>query len=222
MITGFNTDIDFEGQVYHVQTEDKGLDNPVIETLVYTGGQILCARKDSYSELIISGTCDDEPVQRRMETQHREMIRDIRDGTLSKEDLEPFGRRFVSNRSFDEVVRIFLEEEVPVEKIRIEVLEPEDLCAGENTTIKLAVTEETTERPIPGASVVVKLVVKESSAVLFEARTDEQGRVETACELPTKPGAGARLLCEAVAAEFTAEVSCRVKRRRSRASVQPA
>jgi hypothetical protein len=221
MITGFNTDIDFEGQVFHVQTEDKGIDNPVIETLVYTGGQILCARKNSYSELIISGTCEEQPVQRRMETQHREMIRDIRDGTLSKEELEPFGRKFISNRSFDEVVRVFLEEEVPVEKIRIEVLEPEDLHAGENTTIKLAVTEETTERPIPGANVVVKLVGKQNSAVLFEARTDERGQVATPCALPIKPGVGATLLCEAVAEDFTAEVSCRVKRRRTRSSVQP-
>ena len=55
MITGFNTDITCEGQVFHIQTEDKGLANPIIETLVYTGGEIVCARKSSYAELAESG-----------------------------------------------------------------------------------------------------------------------------------------------------------------------
>jgi len=38
MITGFNTDVKHGAKVYHVQTEDKGRNNPKIETLVYVGG----------------------------------------------------------------------------------------------------------------------------------------------------------------------------------------
>ena len=41
MITGFNTDVEHDGVVYHVQTEDKGLDSPLILSLVYSGGAIL-------------------------------------------------------------------------------------------------------------------------------------------------------------------------------------
>lgn len=118
MITGFNTDIDFEGELYHVQTEDKGLANPVIETLVYSGGQIVCARKSSYAGLIASGTPEESAIHERMEAQHRDVIREIRDGTLTREDLEPFGWRVVSNKSFDEVVRAFLEEEASADAER--------------------------------------------------------------------------------------------------------
>jgi len=32
MITGFNSDIEYGGKVFHVQTEEKGLDNPVVIT----------------------------------------------------------------------------------------------------------------------------------------------------------------------------------------------
>src|SRR3712207_8634031 len=39
VITGFNTDIPFEGVTYHVQTEDKGLETPLILSLVYVGGR---------------------------------------------------------------------------------------------------------------------------------------------------------------------------------------
>ena len=41
VITGFNTDIEHDGVIYHVQTEDKGLDSPIILSLVYAGGTIL-------------------------------------------------------------------------------------------------------------------------------------------------------------------------------------
>ena len=75
MITGFNTDVEFEGRVYHVQTEDKGLDNPIIETLVYTGGEIVCARKNSYRQMLVKGDCHESMIQQRMEAQHRELIR---------------------------------------------------------------------------------------------------------------------------------------------------
>jgi hypothetical protein len=222
VITGFNTDIDFDGQVFHVQTEDKGVANPVVETLVYTGGQIVCARKSSYAELIASGQYEENRIQLRMETQHRELIREIRDGTLTKEDLEPFGSSVISDLSFDQVVRAFVEEHVPLEKIRLTVLDAEELRAGEQSTVKLSVTDETSERPVIGATVVVRLIGRgNKSNELFSATTDERGRVEASCAIPVKPGAGAALVCEAEAAGKTAEVRCRVKRR-GRASVQRA
>ena len=43
MITGFNSDVKYRGLVYHVQTEDKGAENPLIETLIYKGGEILAS-----------------------------------------------------------------------------------------------------------------------------------------------------------------------------------
>ncbi len=47
MITGFNTDVEYEGRVFHVQTEDKGRTNPVVESLVYSGGEIVASRRAS-------------------------------------------------------------------------------------------------------------------------------------------------------------------------------
>jgi hypothetical protein len=213
MITGFNTDIDFDGKVYHVQTEDKGLANPIIETLVYTGGQIVCARKSSYAGLVVAGKAGETTIQQQMETQHRELIREIREGALTKEDLEPFGWKVVSNKSFDEVVHAFLDEHVAVEKIRLDLLEPQDLRAGEQPTLKLVVIEDNSERPVGGADVVVKLVNRNATvAELISAQTDEQGLIVSPCEIPAKPGVGAALLCEALAAGQTAEIRCRVKR----------
>ena len=52
MITGFNSDVKYKGLVYHVQTEDKGRTNPVVESLVYARGEILYSRRTSYQDLV--------------------------------------------------------------------------------------------------------------------------------------------------------------------------
>src|SRR5438874_4179540 len=83
MITGHNTDINFNGKVYHVQTEDKGRGNPVVETLVYKGGEILDARRTSYIDLIKDGY-DEKKIIELIEQQHRTMITEIRGGKYEK------------------------------------------------------------------------------------------------------------------------------------------
>ncbi len=108
MLTGFNTDVEFNGQIYHVQTEDRGLANPVVESLVYSRGQIITARKTAYAELIENGACEGEQVLARMEAQHRDLMREIRNGAFDRGGLKPFGHGIVTNRSFDEVVAEFL------------------------------------------------------------------------------------------------------------------
>jgi len=55
MITGYNTDVVHDGVVYHVQTEDKGLESPIVLSLVYSGGAILAAKRSAYDDLIAAG-----------------------------------------------------------------------------------------------------------------------------------------------------------------------
>src|SRR5580765_2846671 len=79
MITGFNTDIRHGDKVYHIQTEDKGLQNPYIESLVYVGGEILASKKTSYAEQAKTGV-DEKWIASLMEQQHRTMIAAIKRG----------------------------------------------------------------------------------------------------------------------------------------------
>ena len=69
MITGYNTDVEHDGVVYHVQTEDKGLDTPFILSLVYSGGAILASKRSRYEDLIRSGFSD-EALSERLKRQH--------------------------------------------------------------------------------------------------------------------------------------------------------
>ncbi len=206
MITGFNTDIEFEGKVFHVQTEDRGLDNPVIESLVYVGGEILASRKTSYVDLLESGAEAEHEVQQRLKAQHAEMIREIRSGALFQGELIPFGWNLISNDSFDQVVLKFLEERIALENLSLAWIEPKTLRAGDQSTIKLVLTENASERPVVGANVIVKLVGGKRTTELFAGCTDESGLLEASCTIPASPGANALIVCEAEAAGLSAEV----------------
>lgn len=90
MITGFNTDIEHDGVVYHVQTEDKGLDSPLILSLVYSGGAILASKRSRYEDLIAAGF-DEEVLTQRLQRQHRLICAAINAGRL--EELKRMGTR---------------------------------------------------------------------------------------------------------------------------------
>lgn len=104
MITGFNTDVKFRGLVYHVQTEDKGKVNPLIETLIYKGGEILASRRLPYSELVRDSPAEAEAtIGRLMEEQHKAMILEVKRGAFAPpEEPRP------EDLSLDEIVLAFL------------------------------------------------------------------------------------------------------------------
>jgi hypothetical protein len=81
MLTGFNTDFKFRGTVYHVQTEDNGVANPVIVTLLYKGGAILTSRKISYADIVKSEHLD-KIIKDLMESQHKQVIKDLVSGNF--------------------------------------------------------------------------------------------------------------------------------------------
>ena len=82
MITGFNTDIEHDGVVYHVQTEDKGLESPIILSLVYTGGTILASKRSPYNDLIAEGFSD-EALAERLKRQHTLICAAIHSGRIN-------------------------------------------------------------------------------------------------------------------------------------------
>jgi ketol-acid reductoisomerase len=88
MLTGFNTDFRYKGTVYHVQTEDNGLTNPVIVTLLYRGGAILASRKTSYADILKFNKLE-QVVREIMEEQHKQVIKDLVAGqfTAKEENL---------------------------------------------------------------------------------------------------------------------------------------
>jgi hypothetical protein len=84
MLTGYNTNISYKGNPYHVQTEDSGTKNPVILTLLYSKGAILASKKTSYAHIAEDPDYKDK-VRELMKEQHKGMIKDLLAGKCTGE-----------------------------------------------------------------------------------------------------------------------------------------
>jgi len=113
VITGFNTDIEHNGVVYHVQTEDKGLDSPIILSLVYVGGTILASKRSPYQDLIAEGF-NDEALSERLKRQHRLICAAINSGRI--DDLKKMSGRAKEAATPQEAVAEETAPEAPVEE----------------------------------------------------------------------------------------------------------
>ena len=113
MLTGFNTDVEFDGVVYHVQTEDKGLQTPIILSLVYTGGAILASTRTPYDDLVKRGF-DEAILAQRLSRQHKLICAAVHAGRI--EDLrrmsgrEPVGKAPLTTDVVDKPIEEALSE----------------------------------------------------------------------------------------------------------------
>ena len=83
MISGFNTDIEFNNTVYHVQTEDKGLKSRLIVSLVYDRGTILASKRVSYDDLV-AGNFDEKVLNERLNRQHKLICAAVKAGRIGE------------------------------------------------------------------------------------------------------------------------------------------
>ncbi|HSB19955.1 MAG TPA: hypothetical protein VLD85_08115 [Anaeromyxobacteraceae bacterium] len=85
VVTGFNHNVKHRGKVYHVQTEDSGLQNPHIITHLFVGGNILASKKTSYADIAGAENLA-QVVRELMEEQHKEMLRNLVNGVYDDAD----------------------------------------------------------------------------------------------------------------------------------------
>ena len=93
MVLGFNHNVMYKGELFHVQTEDSGVAIPHIITLLYKGGVILCSQKTSYADILKINSLE-TVVEELMKEQHKEMLRRLKSGEFDE-------RAFPSGTSSD-------------------------------------------------------------------------------------------------------------------------
>ncbi len=212
MVTGFNTDVQHDGKVYHVQTEDKGVGNPLIETLIYVGGEILAARRSSYADLMEAGG-DEKQIAERIEAQHNRMILDIKEGKYDNKKHRPFGEGIISSKSFDQVVLDYLKSEANENRIVLRVEEAEGIVEGQTARVALEVSRASEKKGVAGAEIKVKLIsTVEKPRTLYEGTTDDDGLIRFTVELPALEEGTCALIMQARAGRETAEVKQLVRK----------
>jgi hypothetical protein len=78
-LVGYNTNVRHKGKLYHIQTEDSGVNHPhVITHLFADGGRIIASRKTGYAEHL--GAKDLQGlVKKLMQEQHKAIFIELRD-----------------------------------------------------------------------------------------------------------------------------------------------
>lgn len=83
MVLGFNHNLTYKGEIFHVQTEDSGVTNPHIITLLYRGGVIISSKKTGYSDILKMDNLE-VVVEELMKEQHKDMMRRLKTGEFDE------------------------------------------------------------------------------------------------------------------------------------------
>jgi len=201
MITGHNTDITYNGIIYHVQTEDRGKGNPVIETLVYKGGEILEAYRTSYEE-DVQDSYDEQKIIALIEKQHRSVIWEIKSGKYDQQAAlmsDPLAEGIIdSKKSLDQVILEYLASQEQKERMLLEVNSSADLTEGSSVTLTIHTKSSTTAEPMAGSRIIIKIIstVKKPLTV-HEGKMDVTGTLSLQFPVPEFPDGSAALLVQA-------------------------
>jgi hypothetical protein len=219
VITGYNTDVEHNGVVYHVQTEDKGLQTPIILSLVYTGGAILASKRAPYDDLIAEGFSQ-EVLAERLQRQHKLICAAVHAGRI--EELKQLGERdavkqtpeaSTSSQPADEAGpeisaeanqdsaapdRFAIAEE-PENGLSIRLLDEKELRAGESVTLRFQVTRAVPDgrEPAAKANITVKLLGSSFQPASTFSTTDSNGRSSVSMSLPPFAAGRAAILIRA-------------------------
>jgi hypothetical protein len=237
VITGFNTDIKHNEKVYHIQTEDKGLQNPYIESLVYVGGEILASKKTSYAEQAKTGI-DEKWIGGLMEQQHRTMIAAIKRGrfdapadatktaaprpTMAGGEMVPpttsagiAATPGFEEKTLDQVIIDYLASEAESEHLELSLLNAVEFYSGSPVELRVATKKSLSQNPIAAAAIEVKVISTiEPPRVIFKGKTAADGTVTVRCTIPAFREGTAAVIISAQSGIGNDEVKQLVKRKK--------
>ena len=213
VLTGYNTDIDYTGTTYHVQTEDKGRANPVVESLVYARGEILYSKRTSYQDLV-EEEVENDAIAALMERQHHNISEAIRRGRLAQltEEPEPVNDDDDTNISrgddkpplatedaseddgdeptLDQVILDYLEAQRGRAHLVLRAVGPHDFVYGQEADVSISAVESQSNNAQRGVRITVlfKSTSEPRRLVLAEGETDDDGAFHAATPLPEVSG----------------------------------
>lgn len=191
MIFGFNSDVPVGKKVYHVQTEDRGANNPVIDTTIYVGGRVLAKRTTSYREFRSSPDFTEPELHAMLERQHQQLIEEVRTGQLP------------------EMAEVATEVK---SAISVQLLNAGSFMVGTTAKLRVGVTERGTKKPVQ-ATVRAQIQAGTGEPVQLEAKTDANGTTEIQLPMPRLGPGGAELWIQAFAGAHQDEIKYTLRRK---------
>ncbi len=196
MITGYNTDVEHDAIVYHVQTEDTGTPSAEIVSHVFVGGAILASKRTSYRDLLAPDS-DEDVLRKRLARQHKLICAAVHAGRIA--DLKRMTEREAllhakTDKTEPETDEAALQETknegvadiVPIaedEGLVVRLIDDQELRGGQSVTLRLRVTRDARDE-VEGAPITVKTLGTSFAPQTTRSSTDEQGMAAVSLTLP--------------------------------------
>ncbi|MBZ5701123.1 MAG: hypothetical protein LAN84_04690 [Acidobacteriia bacterium] len=184
MPIGHNSNAVFAGTTYHVQTEARGVEHPIIDTTVYFKGRVMHRRTNSYEDLLPLTPEHEAILQQRVDAQHLAILEEIRCGALQLGTGTPAAPKPAPSAA-----------PVPQE-LHLEVLNPRNWLAGGRAHLQVQVSLRPSQAAVAGARVVAQ-IEGALTPLEFAAETGPGGSATLEFPMPRLGGGEAALALHA-------------------------
>jgi hypothetical protein len=196
MLFGHNTNVKVGEITYHVQTEDRGVTNALIDTTVYFHGRVLHRRTNNYFDLLPLNTKSEQSLKQRLDDQHASVVDELRTGALHL----PLPQETKSPTAA-----------VP-KVLTLVLINSKTWLAGKRATLDVSVQNRESGEAVNHARIVARIDGAADSKE-FKTETGIDGRAQLEFDMPRVSGADPALVIEAMHGDAKGHLRFQLKAR---------
>ena len=175
MLFGHNSNVKAGDTTYHVQTEDRGAANALIDTTVYFRGRVLHRRTNNYFDLLPLNPDHEQALKVRLDEQHRTVVEEIRTGALH--------------------LALPQDDKSASQVLLLELINAKTWLSGKRALLHVAVRNQTNQA-VEGAQVTARVDGAAENSE-YSAETGPLGNAQFEFDMPRLAGAEPALVIEA-------------------------
>lgn len=210
MLFGHNTDVKAGESVFHVQTEDRGTANALIDTTVYCRGRVLHRRTNNYIDLLPLDPERENLLRKRIDDQHRSVTEELRTGALHlvpppmpiKESPDDKNKASIPTQASPSAPPA----------LAVELINAKSWLAGKRANLQVTVRNKQNGTGLPGALVTAR-IDGAAEVTEFSTETGAEGQARLEFDMPRLAGAEPALVIEASQADSKGQLKFQLKAR---------
>ena len=187
MLFGHNSNVKAGDTTYHVQTEDRGATNALIDTTVYFRGRVLHRRTNNYFDLLPLNAESEQALKQRLDEQHRAVVEELRTGAL---------HLALPQDEKDSALTAAPDSAAAHKVLLLELINAKTWLSGKRALLQVTVRNQTNQA-VEGARVTARV---DGAAEISEyaSETGPFGHAQFEFDMPQLSGADPALLIEAL------------------------
>lgn len=191
MLFGHNTNVKVGEAVLHVQTEDCGNSQALIDTTVYYHGRVLHRRTNNYLDLLPLDSKREEILRNRIDDQHYAVVEELRTGILQLPlPAVPAHQALATKKESGN------SHEPDSPALAVALTNAKSWLAGKRANLQVAVWHKENGKAVANVLVNVR-IDGAAEAVGFSSKSDLNGHARFEFDMPKLSGTDPALVIEA-------------------------